>query len=113
MVTGTSSRSRKDFGVTSGGQVSKELLPNNYKFRMTYASASNEKYQDVGTDPTVAFQTGQVVSVSGACTHYYSNGWQDFTSGIELLPNTYKFRFNDETPDTNYEVIAATVNNIQ
>ena len=102
----------KTFGSTSGGQASLELLPKSYKFRMTYAGASNEQTQDVETDPLVVFQTGKVVSDSGTCTHYYAGGWKVFTSGMELLPNTYKFRFNDCEPETNSEVNAGSVNNI-
>jgi hypothetical protein len=79
---------------------------------MTYAAASNDKTQDVGVDPIVVFQTGQVVSNSGACTHYYAGGWQVFTSGMELLPNICKFRFNDGTPNTTYTITSGIVNNI-
>ncbi|MBN1191174.1 MAG: hypothetical protein JXA46_15565, partial [Dehalococcoidales bacterium] len=94
------------------GQVSRELLPLKYKFRMYYGGASIDRTQDVGSDVIVVFRTGQVVSGSGTCTRYYAGGWQVFTSGMELLPNTYKFRFNDGTPDTEYEVLAGIVNNI-
>jgi len=97
----------QDFGATSGGQALKELLPYNYKFRMTYAFASNEKYQDVTTNPTIVFQTKNVAvqlkSSSSAAldtgiVQYYAGSWNALgtTSGgqavKELLPYNYKFR---------------------
>jgi uncharacterized repeat protein (TIGR01451 family) len=102
----------KDFGTTSGGQVSKELLPNSYKFRMTYAGASNDKTQDVSLDPTVVFETSQVHSDSNNCIQYYAGGWQTFTQDMEMLPGTYTFRFNDGTPDESYNIVVGTVNHI-
>ncbi len=97
----------KPFGITSGGTVKKELLPKNYNFRMAYESASNDKAQDVGTNPVITFQTtsvtaelrdstGQLMDIG--TVQYYAAGWKPFgiTSGgtvsKELLPGNYNFR---------------------
>jgi hypothetical protein len=96
----------RDIGSTSGGQVSKELLPASYNFSMTYGFARQEKSQNIATDSTVVFQTTRVTvqlkDSTGALmdtgtVQYYSGGWRDIGSTTggqaikELLPLTYNF----------------------
>ncbi len=97
----------RDYGATSGGQVSREMLPGNYTFRMTYEGASNDKVQNVGTAPDVEFRTTRaVVQLMGSTgapldtgtIKFYAGAWRDFgtTSGgqafRQMLPGTYSFR---------------------
>ena len=100
----------RDMGATSGGQVAKELLPNTYTFSMNYAYGRNEKSQNIASDPTVMFQTKNIMvslqtcsgpGLSGGNVQYYSGGWRTFgttdssgTVNMELLPNTYSFGMN-------------------
>ena len=102
----------RNIGSTAGGQVSKELLPRNYTFSMNYAYARQEKSQNIGTDPVLVFQTGQVHSDSNRCTRYYAGGWRTFVQDMELLPLTYTFHFNDTTPDTPNTIMVGTLNHI-
>ncbi len=121
------------FGHTMNGVVSMELLPANYTFRMSYASATNDKQQNIGTNPTVVFQTvsaavqlqnSQGALIDTGTVLYYFSSWQNFgttTSGVatkELLPANYTFRISyaSATKDkqqnigTNPTVVFTTVN---
>src|SRR4030067_3614941 len=49
----------RDIGSTSGGQVTKELLPGSYTFSMNYAYARQEKAQNISSTPTGVFHTNR------------------------------------------------------
>ncbi|MBN1407519.1 MAG: hypothetical protein JW956_07015, partial [Calditrichaceae bacterium] len=97
----------RDLGTTVNGESAKELLPNNYPIRMTYEYGSNQKSQDIGSNPIVVFPTVNTivqlkdssgVLIDPGTVKYYASGWRDFgqTSGgqaeKELLPKNYTFR---------------------
>jgi len=101
----------RTFGATSGGRASKELLPGNYTFSLSYAGAYQSKAQDVGSDPNVVFQTKRVKvrledsdgkPLDGGEASYYMDGWHAFgalTGGEgtkELLPVNYTFNVSYE-----------------
>jgi hypothetical protein len=97
----------KNFGTTTNGTASKELLANKYNFRMTYAFVNNDKSQNLDSSNIVRFSTvlcsvrvtnssGQLVS--NAIVTYNASGWKPFgttVNGIatkELLPANITFK---------------------
>ncbi|MDD8018562.1 MAG: hypothetical protein PHP42_09335 [Bacteroidota bacterium] len=102
----------RDFGTTAGGVATKELLPNNYTFRMSYAYGSNDKAQNIGIDNTVNFSTVlttvrvknlQNNPIDNATVTYYSGAWRTFGTTVngettkELLPANVTFRAKSGT----------------
>jgi hypothetical protein len=102
----------RDFATTTNGIASKELLANNYSFRMTYEYVSNDKQQDVSSNNTVVFSTvlcdvkvitllGQ--SVNNATVSYYAGAWRQIGTTVngeitkELLPTNLSFRVKSGT----------------
>ncbi|MFC0878061.1 T9SS type A sorting domain-containing protein [Saccharicrinis sp. FJH2] len=91
----------KDFGTTTAVL---EMLPVNYAFKVYYGGASQQKSQNVGTDPVVMFNTVSVtmklLSSDGLTElvgdgKYYASGWKDFgttTATLDMLPVNYAFK---------------------
>lgn len=99
----------KTIGITDEkGQVSIELLPLSYNFRMTYGGATLQKQQNIEDNPLVLFQTDDVTirlvssigePIEGATVKYYAGGWQtigttneDGEVSVSLMPMSYNFR---------------------
>jgi hypothetical protein len=80
-----------DSGSTTS---SMELLPGNYAFKVSYNGATQQKWQNVGTDPNVVFQTTRVTFHFSGDINYYFSSWNTFTKpSMELLAGNYAFSF--------------------
>ncbi len=98
----------KDLGITDiDGNVTAEIVPNNYAFAVSYAGGRVQQNQDLSGDPLVVFQTVRTTvkladsvgnPIAGGTAKYYASGWKnigptgaDGTVSTELLPNSYAF----------------------
>jgi hypothetical protein len=95
----------KSFSTTgSNGTVRMALPARTYSFQISYAGASQQKSQNVCTNPNVVFQTTLVtmklLSSTGkelnGTTQYNAGGWKTFGGGtttttMEMFPLTYTF----------------------
>jgi hypothetical protein len=96
----------RSIGNTTGGQVSKELLPGSYTFGMTYEGTYLQKAQNTGSDSTVVFQTVKVKvqlkdsqgnPLDTGTAKYYAGFWRTIGNTVggevtkELLPGSYTF----------------------
>ena len=99
----------KNIGLTNeSGEVSKELLPKRYRFKMIYDNATIYKTQDIRVDPIINFSTANVTikltdskgnPILGGNVSYSSSGWKNIgTTNIngevskEILPKKYRFK---------------------
>jgi hypothetical protein len=98
----------KSFGTTGSDGTARMLLAaGSYDFQMTYAGASIQKSQNVGTNPNVKFQTVLVTmkllsssskELNGTAQYTAgAGGWMTFGGGtttttMELLPTSYAFQ---------------------
>ena len=122
----------QNYGVTSNGIASKELLPTKYNFRMTYNGATVTKSQSLDSNSTVVFQTVPAIvklqtstgtPLDTGIVQFNDSGWKNFGTTLngavtkELLPTKYNFRitYNGATVsktqsiDSNATVIFQTV----
>ncbi|WP_135550333.1 apiosidase-like domain-containing protein [Paenibacillus cymbidii] len=123
----------RTIGNTSGGEISKELLPGSYTFGMTYEGTYKEMVQYTGTNAVVVFQTinvkvqlkdSQGNLIDSGTVKYYAGSWRTIgnTSGgeisKELLSGSYTFGMTYEgtykemvqNTGTNAVVVFQTIN---
>jgi hypothetical protein len=98
-----------DLGVTDQGEMSVELLPKTYRFRVEHKSAKKEQSKNTQFTSTITFKTmnidtelrnseSNLIADDNGSVKFYSGGWNeigetsDGTASIELFPNFYNFR---------------------
>jgi protocatechuate 3,4-dioxygenase beta subunit len=104
-----------DGAVNADGKESMEVLPLTHRFRLTYKACTQEKQQNVSTNPTVLYQTQNVtVELKNSTNNYIIDSgatitWQAGSAGsyvifgdgtvnadgkesMEVLPLTHRFR---------------------
>jgi len=106
----------KDFGRAINGEVTKELLPKEYSFRMSYEGASLDQKQIISDGNPVIFLTvlcvvrvtdGANQPIDNALASYYASGWKEIGNTVngeitkELLPKNYSFRANSNGVNQN------------
>lgn len=104
-----------DLGISDTGQMTVELLPKTYSFRVEHKNTKKEKNQNIVFNSEVEFKTvnftvqlkdsaGDLIpsqkTVGNGFVQFYSGGWQEIgdtvagETSIELLPNLYNFRMS-------------------
>jgi uncharacterized protein YjdB len=92
-------------GNTSYGEVSKELLPSTYTFRMTHEGKNKESTQNIGTSAVIAFNTVKVrVQLKDNLGNLIDTGTVKFYSGgsWRTIGNTAGGEISKELFDTTY-----------
>jgi hypothetical protein len=90
----------RPIGTTDeNGEIHKEMLPANLKFKMSYAYGADRFYQDTASDTSVDFTTTKVTIDYPGTVKYQSGYWRNFTlPTMEMMPGTYLFKFEGAGP---------------
>ena len=89
----------KLFGNTDlNGEVTKELLPIKYSFKVYLHGKSQQiSNHDVGANPLVSYSTVTTTLIYGGTVKFYASGWKLFVQPtMEMLPGTYPFKFDNK-----------------
>ncbi|MFT3877411.1 MAG: hypothetical protein QM708_13460 [Propioniciclava sp.] len=91
----------QSFGTTNDdGSVTKELLPVKHSFAMWY-DGTRQQVNPNASVPSVAFQTGKLVSPDASVESYYTNAWKPFPAdGVEVLPSQVTLRMKNGSQRT-------------